>query len=147
MLRKFCGPWRRHSKYIGSMRWTYAISLCILLANCKPPDQKILVATVRGNYISGIRARSWNYGEVRVCELASKSTVPPDTRGDLLLCGSETQDAWGNTEDNKGRSDIYSSAVMTNVKFLNSGHPGASGSKFSRTIWHCQKSMEGVLCQ
>jgi hypothetical protein len=81
------------------MQWVrvpkYCIISLLLLANtgCRPKNQDMLVAYVRGNLADGVKQGTWDIGEVKECG-DTNPAVLPDKRYDLLVCGTETQAAW-----------------------------------------------------
>jgi len=56
----------------------------------------MLVAYIQGDGFSrSASAEDWKYGQGVDCVLASGShPFPPDQRGDVLLCGDQTQQVW-----------------------------------------------------
>jgi hypothetical protein len=53
------------------------------------------VACVQGEaFLPDLRAGTWNVHEEMECQVANRTSIPPDERGDLLLCGAKTQLAW-----------------------------------------------------
>ena len=72
------------------------IALLLLLAStcCTPRDQTMLVSDVRGNFYYGFSSGAWDLDEIKECEIASRTSLPPDDKTDLLLCGMDTRQAW-----------------------------------------------------
>jgi hypothetical protein len=74
---------------------------------------------------------------------ASRSSQPPDKRGDVLVCGSDTELAW-----NLGwlrpdlRNKIYENARLLKVRFRSSGH----SSRNKGTWWICKRNDEEIIC-
>jgi hypothetical protein len=55
----------------------------------------MLVVYVQGDvFLPDLRPAMWNPGEEIDCEIASRTSTSIDKRGDLLLCGAQTQLAW-----------------------------------------------------
>ncbi len=100
------------------------------------------VAYLKGNWAYGMTQGTWNYGETRECQLASRSFQPPDTRGDVLFCGSDTELAW-----NLGwlrpdlRNKIYENARLLKVSFRSSGH----SSRNKDPWWICKRNGEDEI--
>jgi hypothetical protein len=91
----------------------------------------------------GVKSDMWNYGEVRECQLASRSTVRPDERGDLLLCGTETLSAWSISWVRPDfKSQIYENARTYAVTFRSAGH----SSRAHDTWWWCNRTAENISC-
>ena len=97
----------------------YGAVLLLLVAECKPPAQKMLVVYVHGDvFLPDFRSATWNSGDAVDCELASKTSIPIDKRGDLLLCGGLTQLAWSQTWLRADiKSQLYQSANTLAVDF------------------------------
>ena len=118
----------------------------ILLEGCRPANGKMLVTCVQGDvFLPNLRSCIWNPGEVLDCEIASRGTqTVPDQRGDLLLCGAQTQMAWsqaGLRGDIK--SELYKNARELDVTFHSVGHESG---RFGPPIWTCKMS-EIIDCE
>jgi len=121
-----------------------AIVVLILEAGCAPKDRSIPVACIRSGYAAyGVKPDTWDYGETKECQLASRSTQPPDERGDMLLCGTETLTAWGMSWLRPDfKSQIYQNARTFPVTFRSAGH----SSRAHDTWWWCKRTAESVSC-
>ena len=121
-----------------------AIALIVLLCEgCAPKGGTMQVAYLKGNWAYGVTQGMWDYGETRECQLASRSSQPPDKRLDVLVCGSDTELAW-----NLGwlrpdlRNKIYENARLLKVRFRSSGH----SSRNKGTWWICKRNDEEIIC-
>ena len=121
-----------------------AIVLVILEAGCAPKDRSMPVAYIKDGYaMYGVKPDTWDYGEVKECQIASRSTQRPDERGDLLLCGAATMTAWGMSWLRPDfKSQIYQNARTFAVTFRSAGH----SSRFHDTRWWCQRRPESINC-
>jgi hypothetical protein len=106
----------------------------------------MLVAYVQGDiFLPDLQLGTWNFGETKRCEIASRGTIPPDKRGDLLLCGDKTQLAWSQTWLRGDiKTQIYEAAKTQFVNFHSIGHGGTRG---GRVWWQCTKSSAGIDCE
>ena len=81
------------------MQWVrvpkYCVISLVILVNtgCRPKNQDMLVAYVRGNFADGVKQGTWDIGEVTECGDTNRDVLP-DKRWDLLVCGAETESAW-----------------------------------------------------
>ena len=74
------------------LRYCTAALLLIVAVGCRPKNEDMLVAHVQGDvFLPHLSAGLWNFSEVIECQIASPTSIPPDGRGDLLLCGEKTQ--------------------------------------------------------
>ena len=119
----------------------------LLLTTCRPSDKEMLVATTRGDVFSDIQPRIWRAGEVQQCRVASQwnTSVQPDDRGDLLLCGDSVLSAWSQgwiRKDVKNR--IYALAEKRPVHF-----PVGIGHQSDRwgLWWSCIRRSEQIECK
>jgi hypothetical protein len=111
-----------------------------------PKNGIMLVASIQGDvFLPRISSRYWPIGEARHCEIASHGSIPPDDRGDLLLCDYQTKFAWSQTWLRKDiRSQIYDAATRLPVRFHNIGHGlGARAPQW----WMCSRTAEGIDCK
>ncbi len=69
------------------------------------------------------RSAVWKYGQIVECQLPShKVWSVPDKRGDVLLCGAQTQLAWDQGWVKSDiRDQIYANATILNVIFHGTG--------------------------
>jgi hypothetical protein len=83
------------------------------------------VALVQGDvFLPHLSASPWNFSEVIECQLASRTSIPPDGRGDLLLCGEKTQLAWSQALLRPDiKTQIYAASERLAVEFHSVGHP------------------------
>jgi hypothetical protein len=106
----------------------------------------MLVAYVQDDgFLLDLRPGSWDFGETKRCAIASRGTIQPDQRGDLLLCGDKIQLAWSQTylrDDIK--TQIYDMAKKQFITFHSVGHGGGRGES---AWWLCKRSSEGIDCQ
>lgn len=106
----------------------------------------MLVAYVQGDiFLPSIKSKTWTSSESVECQMASGTSIPPDQRGDVLLCGAQTQLAWAQTwlrGDIKSR--IYENATILNVTFHGAGH-GAG--RYRPPSWTCKRLSEGIDCE
>jgi hypothetical protein len=121
--------------------------LLIFAVGCRPKSQDMLVAYVQGDvFLPNLRAGVWNVGEGLECQIASRTSIPPDERGDLLLCGAKTQLAWSQTWLRPDiKTEIYGAAKKQTVKFLGSGHVGHNG-RYSPRLWQCRRTVARFEC-
>jgi hypothetical protein len=123
------------------------IGLVFLAATgCRPRNQPMLVAYVRGDvFLPDLRPGSWGVGETTRCQIASRTSSAPDQRGDLLLCGAQTQGAWSQTWLRGDiKTQIYNAATEQVVTFHSVGHDGG---RFKPRWWQCRKTPEGISCE
>ncbi len=121
--------------------------LIVIAGGCRPRDQKLLVANVEGDvFAPALTATSWKLGAGMDCQVASRTSIPPDERGDLLLCGGKTQLAWAQTWLRPDiKNQIYNAAKKEVVQFHSSGGTGHGG-KYSPPIWRCKRMPDGIEC-
>jgi len=122
---------------------------CLALAltvGCRPPSGVMRVAYISGDiYLPQIESTPWREGQVQPCQLASLTSIQPDKRGDLLVCGEKTRLAWNVTwlrEDI--RTSIYQASRAEMVRFLSRG---SRDSKGRRGGWLCSKTGDGLECK
>jgi len=122
------------------------VLLLLLLGGCRPPNRDMLVVNVQGDvFLPGLQASNWKVGEMAQCEIASRGSVAPDKRGDLLLCGDKTRLAWSQTWLRSDIKDqIYNSAGTLRVKFRTAGRSGGRGRS---PWWRCEKTPTGIDCE
>lgn len=120
--------------------------LLVLSAACRPPNQNMLVVNVQGDiFLPKLRASRWNVGQAELCEIASRGSIPPDARGDLLLCGEATRLAWSQTWLRSDiKTQIYGDAQTRMVRFHGIGHDGGRGRS---PLWTCSRSEIGIDCE
>jgi hypothetical protein len=120
--------------------------LVIATVGCRPKNQTMLVVYVEGDiFLPKLSAGTWNVGEAQRCQIASRGSVPPDKKGDLLLCGGKTQLAWSQTWLRSDiKSQIYEAATAHPVVFHSMGKPAGRGES---PRWSCRKTWEGVDCE
>lgn len=131
------------------IRWVRLPKYCVLglliLADvgCRPKNQDMLVAYVRGNFAYGVKPDTWDIGELKECENTNRAVLL-DKRWDLLVCGAETQAAW---EQSWLRSDlksaIYQSATIFSVSFLSIGRSKYRG--YQPRVWQCKRTSEQIM--
>jgi hypothetical protein len=137
--------------HIGFRRWRdlrFLASVLILgtALGCKPKDQKMLVVYVSGDvYLPDLRSRPWNLGKSVNCAIASRTSVQPKKGQDLLLCGSQTQEAWLQSwlRDDIG-SQLYDNSRSFLVTFHSNGH---ATSRFLPTQWTCTRTPGTIDCE
>ena len=116
-------------------------ALILLSAGCAPPDRTMPVANVR-DVFSNLRPDKWDYGEVKKCQIASRSTQKPDDRGDLLLCGGETLTGWSMSWLRPDvKTQIYENARTLTVTFRSAGHW-----RRGDTQWLCRRTPDKIEC-
>lgn len=125
------------------------LAIVVFLAvfvGCRPANQDMLVAYVEGDvFLPSLRAGHWDFGEDVECELASRTSVLPDDRGDLLLCGAKTQLAWSQAWLRADiKTQIYETAVKQTVKFHSLGRGGNRG---GHRFWQCKRAPDEVDCE
>jgi len=129
--------------------WLLLGGILIILASlleCRPRDRDISVAYVWGDsFLPDLRPRSWRIGDSATCYLASGTSVKPDKRGDLLLCGEPTQRAWSQTwlRDDI-RSQLYQNAQTFPVKFHSAGRRGG---RYNGPVWSCKRTSGAIECE
>jgi hypothetical protein len=128
--------------------WLLLSSILVILISvvgCRPNDRDILVAYVQGDvFLPDLRARHWQIGDPINCYLASGTSITPDKRGDLLLCGERTQVAWSQTwlRDDI-RSQLYANAKPFSVKFHSAGRSG----RYQPPTWTCKRTSDAIECE
>jgi hypothetical protein len=119
------------------------VMLVILDLGCAPKNTNLPVADMQGNLADGLRPASWDYGQIKQCQIASRSTQPPDERGDLLFCGPATLLAWNISWLRPDlKSQIYQNTRVFGVTFRSGGH----SSRAHDTWWSCQRMPDGIHC-
>jgi hypothetical protein len=129
------------------LRYCAAALLLIIAIGCRPKNQDMLVAHVQGDvFLPHLSASLWNVSEVIECQLASRTSIPPDERGDVLLCGEKTQLAWSQTWLRPDiKTQIYAAAERLAVEFRSVGHP-LLGNRSKPRSWQCRKTPDRVMC-
>ena len=128
---------------ISRMGKTAMVLLILVAAGCTPKDGTMKVAYMCFNADYSMRPGIWNEGETKECQIASRSTEPPDKRGDLLICGNSTQTGWSISWLRPDiKSQIYENASTMSVTFHSAGH----SSKVQDTWWSCKRIHENVRC-
>lgn len=137
---------RRILLRLGSI---YVVSAVIAVAAVlhleSPRNQTMLVAYIQGDVFShSAGAQVWKYGQGIECVLASGSLqFPPDTRGDVLLCGDRTQLAWSQVWLRSDTKDqVYDAARMLEVTFRGTGR----GRRGWGASWSCKRLPESIDC-
>jgi hypothetical protein len=126
----------------------FATALMLVVAmGCRPKNQDMLVAHVQGDvFLPHLSASIWNFREVIDCQIASRTSIPPDERGDLLLCGAKTQLAWSQTWLRPDiKTQIYAAAERQAIEFRSVGHP-ALVNRYSPRLWRCRKTLDRIVC-
>ena len=121
--------------------------LLVIAIGCRPKNQDMLVAHVQGDvFLPRLNAIPWNFSEAIECQIASRTSIPPDGRGDLLLCGEKTQLAWSQTWLRPDiKAQIYAVAERQAVEFHSIGHP-LLGNRSEPRSWQCRKTQDRVVC-
>jgi hypothetical protein len=129
------------------LRYCAAALLLIIAIGCRPKNEDMLVAHVQGDvFLPHLSAGLWNFSEVIECQIASRTSIPPDGRGDLLLCGEKTQLAWSQTWLRPDiKTQIYAAAEKQPVEFHSAGHP-LLGNRSKPRSWQCRKTPDRVVC-
>lgn len=106
----------------------------------------MLVAYLQGDvFLPNLHTAAWNLGEHVECEVASRTSVAPDKRGDLLLCGAQTQLAWSQTWLRPDiESQLYNRATPFFVVFHSTGH---GGGRYAPPVWTCTKTPSEIDCE
>ena len=130
-------PWRHLATWL----------LLTFAVGCRPKSPDMLVAYVQGDvFLPNLRAGVWNVGEGLECQIASRTSIPPEERGNLLLCGAKTQLAWSQAWLRPDiKTEIYSAAKKQAVRLHSAGHPGHDG-RYSPLLWQCRQSPERIDC-
>ena len=125
--------------------YCFAGILLLVASGRKPKNEDLLVVYIEGDvFLPDIRPAAWNLGEGLDCEIASRTSMPPDTRGDLLLCGAKTQLAWSQTWLGADiKAQIYDAATKRRVKFQSRGH---GGGRSAPPTWLCRKTRDEIDC-
>lgn len=125
-----------------------AALLLVIALGCRPKNQDMLVAHVQGDvFLPHLGAGIWNFGEVIECQIASRTSIPTDKRGDLLLCGAKTQLAWSQTWLRPDiKTQIYAASKRQAVEFRSVGHP-VLGTRYSSPTWQCRKTTDRIVCE
>jgi hypothetical protein len=106
----------------------------------------MLVACVSGDVFSpDLKMNPWPVGYTANCYPASRTSMPPDKRGDLLVCGQRAQSAW-DVSWLRGdiTSQLYANARMFRVNFHSRGR---SQGRFHSPVWTCQRTSEAIECK
>jgi hypothetical protein len=149
---RFCNSFIAEAKIqlemkIASLLPGYCLTgvLLLIALGCKPKNQDLLVAHIEGDvFLPNLRAGAWNLDEGLNCQIASRTSMPPDSRGDLLLCGAKTQFAWSQTWLRADiRTQIYDAATKRRVNFQSSGH---GGGRVSPPSWLCRRTPDEIDC-
>ena len=125
------------------MTRTGIVLLFLLSVGCTPKSGNMQVACMRFNSFYNLTPASWNYGETKKCQMASRSTQLPDKRGDLLICGEDARVGWSMSYLRSDfKSQMYENAHAVPVTFRSSGHSGRSD-----TWWACENLLKasGVI--
>jgi hypothetical protein len=104
------------------------------------------VAYVQGDvFLPKLISGPWQVGETKRCEIASRGSVQPDKRGDLLLCGEKVQLAWSQSWLRADiRTQIYEAARIRRVYFHSIGRSRGRGKGPS---WNCIRTGDAVECE
>jgi len=121
--------------------------LLVVAIGCRPKNQDMFVVHVQGDvFLPHLSTGIWNFGEVIECQIASRTSIPPDERGDLLLCGAKTQLAWSQTWLRPDiKTQIYAAAERQAVEFRSVGHP-IFGNRYAPRWWQCRKTTDRTVC-
>ena len=104
----------------------------------------MLVSDVRGNFYYGFSSGAWDLDEIKECEIASRTSLPPDDKTDLLLCGMDTRQAWKLSWIRRDlRTVVYDHAQSLAVTFHSAGEKRGK----RETVWKCKKIQEGIYCE
>jgi len=131
----------------------FAVCLLLLTA-CSPKTQELKVVYERGDY-AHLTPDTWEAGEAKECQFASRTSVAPDGRGDLFLCGTDSGVAWVVTkfagqfaEVSHARDVLYEDAKTFPVAIHGAGHDEqwVDGSGHG-TYWQCKKMADRIDCQ
>ena len=150
--RRFCNSFIAEARIHCDMKnacvffwYCFTGMLLVIALGCRPKNQELLVSHIEGDvFLPDIRAGIWNFGEGIDCQIASRTSVLPDGRGDLLLCGAKTQLAWSQTWLRPDiRTQIYDAATKQRVKFRSAGHGGGRGHPPS---WICKRIPDEIDC-
>jgi len=134
-------------RHLRRVTW---IATCLFICGCvacsTPKNQRMPVACMYGDFFShSARARVWKDGDRVECRLPRRSVFSePDKRGDILLCGDQTQVAWDEAWLKSDiRDQIYANATMFEVTFHGTGR----SNKNSGPSWWCRKLSQGIDCE
>jgi hypothetical protein len=125
-----------------------AVLVVVVLTGCGSRSKAMPVSYMEGDFES-VKAATWEMGEIKKCEMAGRTSSPPDARGDLLLCDVDTWVAWSQGKFNPAmKSAVYDDAKMFSVRIRGAGHdePWVSGNGHD-TFWQCKKTADGIDCQ
>jgi hypothetical protein len=106
----------------------------------------MLVAYIQGDVFShSINAKVWKNEQSIECMLASGwHQFPPDKRGDILLCGDQTQLAWSQVWLKSDVEDqVYQAARISDVNFHGSGR----GIRGKGSAWWCKRLSQSLDCE
>jgi len=144
--------WCRYAQtsWRDQLRQAMCLGIWLIVLGCagcrQPKNQKILVAYIEGDGFSrSASAKDWKYEQGVECVLASDShQFPPDSRGDVLLCGEQTQHVWSMVSLRSDVKDqVYKAARMSDVTFRGAGR----GSRTWGTSWSCKRLSQGIDCE
>jgi hypothetical protein len=132
-------------RHLVPARFTVGL-LFVFVLGCKPSNQSMLVVNVQGDvFLPKLQACTWKIGQTERCEIASRGSILPDARGDLLLCGDKTRLAWSQTWLRSDiKTQIYNAAQIRTVKFHGIGQDGGRGRS---PLWTCNWSAAGIDCE
>jgi hypothetical protein len=140
----------------------------LLLAGiaCGPKNGDMPVVYVEKDITSDLMVRpgTWEVGEIKRCELASRATpfLSPGEK-DLLLCGMPTSLLWLESKPSgeqtvkypqlveqgkQARHYLYNHAKTFAVAFHNNGQkePWIDGKGYD-TFWQCKRTGDGISCE
>jgi hypothetical protein len=132
---------------MNALQGLLAIALFLTLGvGCRPENRNMLVAHVEGDvFLPRLRDGRWGPEENVECEIASRTSVSPDDRGDLLLCGTQTQLAWSQTWLRADiKTQIYEAAIEQKVTFHSVGRGGNRG---GHRFWQCKRTLGKIDCK
>ncbi len=123
-----------------------SLLLFFVIGACRPKNQRMLVAYLEGDvFLPSLHTSDWSLGEPVECEVASRTSVAPDKRGDLLLCGAQTQLAWSQTWLRPDiKSQLYNRATLSFVVFHSTGH---GRGRYAPPLWTCRKALSEIDCE
>jgi hypothetical protein len=130
------------------------LAACLLLLTaCGPKTQELKVVYVRGDF-AHLMPDTWEAGETKDCQFASRTSVAPDGRGDLFLCGIHSGVLWVATKFaaqipalSHTRDVFYEDAKTFPVAIHGTGQdqPWVDGSGHS-AHWQCKKMADRIDC-
>lgn len=109
------------------------------------------VVTIQGDLFHGLRADTWELGEIKGCKKVTYSLPLPgkvqmngknEISSDLLLCGTATTIAWEmldvrDADYQRQRREITELAKQFSVALEN---PDVS-------LWDCRRTPDGLICK